>query len=72
MMYYLGFADIYVSTGSACNSRSNQPSHVLQQIGLSDDEIRRTIRISFDFDLSEKDIDKVIEVMTKYIKERKC
>ena len=72
MMYYLGFADIYVSTGSACNSRSNKPSHVLQQIGLSDDEIRRTIRISFDFDLSEKDIDKVIEVMTKYIKERKC
>lgn len=36
----------FISQGSACNSFSNTPSHVLTAIGLSDDESRRTFRIS--------------------------
>jgi len=35
-----------VSQGSACNAMSNTPSHVLSAIGLSEDESRRTYRIS--------------------------
>lgn len=70
LMFYLGFEDIYVSTGSACNSKSNQPSYVLEALGLSDNEINRTIRISFDFDITFKDIDNVISVMKKYIIKR--
>ncbi|WP_318462259.1 cysteine desulfurase family protein [Photobacterium leiognathi] len=34
------------SQGSACNAISNMPSHVLNAIGLSDEEARRTYRIS--------------------------
>ncbi|KAE8177255.1 cysteine desulfurase family protein [Photobacterium carnosum] len=36
----------YISQGSACNSISNIASHVLFNIGLTEDEARRTFRIS--------------------------
>ena len=39
---------IFVSTGSACNSMSTNPSHVLTAMGLSQEEARSTIRVSFD------------------------
>ena len=39
--------EIYVSAGSACNSMNNKPSYVLKKMGLTDEEIMRTIRISF-------------------------
>lgn len=70
LMFYLGFDDIYVSTGSACNSRSNQPSYVLEALGLSDHEINRTIRISFDFDITKEEIDTVILKIAKFITKR--
>lgn len=39
-----GFA---VSGGAACSSRSNEPSHVLRALRLTDDWSRGTVRISF-------------------------
>lgn len=39
---------IYISTGSACTSGELDPSYVLQAIGVTDDYINGTIRISFD------------------------
>ena len=47
----------YVSAGSACNSYSNEPSHVLKAIGLTDSEATRTIRISFFEGMTKEDID---------------
>lgn len=71
MMYYLSFQGIYVSTGSACNSSSQHPSWVLQAIGLTDDEIRRTIRISISEETTKEDIDTTIECMAKIIDDNK-
>lgn len=46
MLAMLDAVDIYVSSGSACNSNSHKPSHVLKAIGLSDEAANSTIRVS--------------------------
>lgn len=43
---FLAEHEIYVSTGSACNTASGNPSHVLKAIGLSDDEADSSLRIT--------------------------
>lgn len=55
----------YVSAGSACNAGSNEPSHVLKAIGLTNDEAQRTLRISFNIDTTLSDIN----ILFKHIKE---
>ncbi|NNE93703.1 MAG: aminotransferase class V-fold PLP-dependent enzyme [Verrucomicrobiales bacterium] len=48
----LGFA---VSTGSACSSGKNNPSHVMEAMGLDFDEMGRVIRVSGGLDSSPED-----------------
>ena len=67
MMSFLDDFGIMVSSGSACNSRDNQPSHVLKAIGLSDAEARRVIRISMAPELKVADVNYVIEILKKGI-----
>jgi cysteine desulfurase len=38
---------VSVSAGSACNASDGKPSHVLKAIGLTDEEARSSIRVSF-------------------------
>lgn len=47
LVIMLGERGVCVSAGSACSSHSSVPSHVLKAIGLTDEEARATIRISF-------------------------
>lgn len=60
MMYLLETSDIIVSTGSACNSYSKEPSHVLKAIGLTDEEASRCLRITLPTRIASGTIDKVI------------
>lgn len=46
MLALLDSVGICVSSGSACNSDSKKPSHVLKAIGLTDDQANSTIRVS--------------------------
>ena len=46
LIYMLNTSRIFISAGSACNSMSDKPSHVLKAIGLSDRDAMRTIRIT--------------------------
>ena len=52
---------ICVSTGSACTSDSDEPSHVLTAIGLTPEEADCTIRITIDESLTPQDARYFIE-----------
>lgn len=68
LILMLDMDNICVSAGSACNSHSNQPSHVLKAIGLSDDECAKTMRISFEHGmLTEEIVDIFIDSLEKAI-----
>lgn len=47
MMVVLDNMDVCVAAGSACNTDTIEPSHVLKAIGLTDAEASSTLRISF-------------------------
>lgn len=65
MVYLLELDGIFVSAGSACNSHSDKPSYVLSAMGLDNDKITKTLRISFDNSITEDDMDKFISALKK-------
>lgn len=68
LLYMLDLSGIAVSTGSACNSKSIEKSHVLDAIGLSDSDAIKTIRFTLPDDITYQEIDKVINEIDKCIK----
>lgn len=52
---------VYISSGSACDSGSLSPSHVLKAIGLTNKEANNSIRISIGEETTKEDIDYFIE-----------
>lgn len=72
LLYTLDMSDIFISVGSACNSHSFQPSHVLEAIGLSDEEAMRSVRFSLSDDITYEDIDYVIQEIGKAIMLIEC
>lgn len=59
---------IAASSGSACSSKSAEPSHVLLAIGLKPEEARGSLRISIGKYNTEEDIDYIIQVLPKVVK----
>ena len=57
-----GKRGIIVSGGPACTSNSNKPSHVLKAIGVPENEINNSIRISFNDKTTLDDLKKFLEV----------
>lgn len=57
----LGLEPLCVATGSACNSRSQEPSYVLRALGRDDGLAQSAIRFSYGRMSSEADIDFAIE-----------
>jgi cysteine desulfurase len=63
LMLGLDQEGIAVSTGSACESRTGEPSHVLSAIGLPRELARGTIRISMGRETTSADIDRLLEIL---------
>ena len=59
-MMQLDLAGIAVSAGSACSSGSLKTSHVLTAMGMSEDEAREVIRVSFGPTTTEADIEALV------------
>ena len=59
---------ICVSTGSACDSKETQISHVLQAIQLSDSVAQGTIRVSFGKNNTMQDATSVGKALLKIVR----
>lgn len=57
--------ELAVSTGSACSSAIIEPSHVLQAMGLSNNDANACIRYSLGRNTSKEEIKKTIEILVK-------
>lgn len=58
---------IAVSAGSACHVGSLQPSHVLRAMGLGREHVEGSIRFSLGRLTSDKDIDRVLEILPQVV-----
>jgi len=52
---------IFVSTGAACTSGRNTPSHVLNAMGVEDEMVQGALRISFSAENQEEDITRFMQ-----------
>lgn len=57
LILMLAAENVFISAGSACHSHESEPSRVLQAIGLSPEEARNSIRVSFSGNESDNDIE---------------
>lgn len=60
LVYLLDARGVCISSGSACNSAKDAQSYVLKAIGLSADEISRSIRITIPEDINRRKIQKAL------------
>ena len=68
LRFYFNQKDIYVSLGSACDSQSELPSHVLTAMFSDADRLKSAIRFSLGPDLSQTDIDQLVLTVKEYLK----
>lgn len=66
-LFLLDEKNLYCSAGSACNTQSRTPSHVLTAMGRSLEEARATLRFSFGRFTTEKEIDQAVMVVSNIV-----
>jgi len=67
LVYRLSAKGIYISAGSACDSKKSKEDRVLKAIGLNDKEIKGSVRISLSDEISEGDVDRVVREIEESI-----
>lgn len=67
LMAHLDFHGIAVSAGSACNTQSDKPSHVLTAMGLSEARARETLRFSLSDKTEASDIKYTLKVLKGFL-----
>ena len=78
ILHHLEELDIFVGLGSACSARSKDPSKILLGLGLSVNEARCSLRISFgpgnnleEVDYFIKEFDRVYKVLYPVFRDKK-
>ena len=60
---------ICVSTGSACSSGSDNPSHVLVAIGLDETKAKGSLRVTFGKENTKEDVDFLVQSLIEIVDE---
>ena len=68
LLHILDMSGVVVSAGSACNSHEIKFSHVLNAIGLSEEEAMRTVRFTLPNDITYDELNTVIDEIDKALK----
>jgi len=67
ILLLLDYAGVACSSGSACSSRSLQPSHVLEALGMPVHQIHGTIRFTFGDPTTMEDVDYAVDTLKTVI-----
>jgi cysteine desulfurase len=67
LLMYLDTKGVCVSTGSACSSREEGPSHVLQAIGVDPECVMGSIRLTLSKFTTQKEIDYAIKAVKETV-----
>ena len=68
ILHRMDLLGICVSTGSACNSRDTEISHVLKSIGLGEEYAKGTIRVSLGKYNTFEDVQRIVQALNKILK----
>lgn len=69
LIHHLEAKGLYISTGAACSSRKAEGSHVLRALGMKDDVITGSCRISLSRYNTENEMDKAAQIIADTVKE---
>ena len=69
LLFKLDEKGICASTGSACNTGSSEPSHVLTAIGVAPEYLPGSLRITFGEENTKEEVDYLIENLKEIIDE---
>lgn len=67
LLLLLNAKGIFASTGSACNSTSLEPSHVLTACGVPHEIVHGSLRLSLGRMNTHEDVDRVLEVLPEIV-----
>jgi len=72
LVFWLESRGVMVATGSACSANEGRKSHVLKAIGLSDQEIDGSLRISLGRLSNEENCQRAIDLIIEAVKTEKA
>ena len=67
ILLYLDMAGIAVSSGSACSSGTEEPSHVLKAMGLPAEQMQSAIRMTIGYNNTKEEMDYVVDVLKEKV-----
>lgn len=67
LLIMLDMEGICASSGSACSSGSQEPSHVLTAIGLEAEEARGSLRLTLSMENTQEEIDRTVEKIKEIV-----
>ena len=67
ILHRMDLMGIAISTGSACDSKNTEISHVLKAIDLDEDLAKGTIRVSLGRYNTEEDAEQIAEALVRIV-----